>query len=65
MNNAYILLPLEIVANMKDTGSEDQRFIGSHLKKLNEFVFSIYGLSFHQEEKEGKHRINLYSRPYI
>lgn len=48
MNNTYILLTLEIVTGMEQTGSEDQRFTWLYLMELSEFVVLIYGLYYHQ-----------------
>ena len=50
MNNAYILLALEIVAGVEQAGSVDGRFAGLHQMELSEFVVLIYGLGFQQDE---------------
>ena len=44
MNNAYILLPLEIRTGTVQIESDDQRFSGLHLKKVSRFVVLICGL---------------------
>lgn len=47
MNNVYIFLPLEIVADMEHAGSDDRRFTGSHPMEHSEFVVLIYVLGLH------------------
>lgn len=49
MKNAYVLLPLEMVAGMEQTESDDQRFTGSDLMEFSGFVAQIYGFGFPPE----------------
>ena len=49
MNNAFILLLLEIVAGMEQTGSDDWRFTESHLTEFTKFLVLIYGLGYCQD----------------
>lgn len=50
MNNIYILLPLEIMNGMEQTGSDSQSYTGLLLMELSGFVVLIYGLGFHWDE---------------
>lgn len=52
MSNAYILLPLEIVIGLEQTGSDNYRVSGLHLMEFSGFVVLTHGLGFHWDGQE-------------